>query len=150
MWRGKTRLSAQHDAMDTSEQILKQLQWIKWLTALLALSFAGIAGSLVWMTTEVSSSLERSEDSSRFSDQASALLDEGKAAQVLALAKERESKFPKDPNVHWYRGKAYYQLGQFKEALEAIRRVHEMAPTWRHEHTGPYIKAIEEKLGSKS
>jgi len=136
--------------MDASEQVLKQLRWIKWLTAVLALSFAAIAASLVWMTHEMTSSFARTDDSSLFSDQASALLNEGKENEVLTLAKERESKFPKDPNVYWYRGKAYYQLGQFKEALEAIRRVHEIAPTWRQEHTGPYIKAIEEKLATKS
>ena len=135
--------------MDTTEKILRQLRWIKWLTALLALSFAAIVGSLVWMTQEMSSSFERAGDSSSFSDRASALLDQGKETEVLALATEREGKFPKDPNVYWYRGKAYYQLGQFTEALNAIRHVHELAPTWRQEHTGPYIKAIEEKLAIK-
>ena len=33
-------------AMDTSEEILKQLRWIKWLMALFALSFAAIAAAL--------------------------------------------------------------------------------------------------------
>jgi Flp pilus assembly protein TadD len=135
--------------MDTSEQILKQLRWIKWLTALLALSFAAIAGTFVWMTHEMSSTFERASESSDFADRASTMLDEGKETEVLALVRERESKFPKDPYVHWYRGKAYYQLGQFTEALNAIRRSQELAPSWRDEYTGPLIKAIEEKLATK-
>lgn len=135
--------------MDTSEQILKQLRWIKWLTALLALSFATIAGTFVWVTHEMSSKFERASESSKFADRASTLLDEGKEAEVLALAKERETKFPKDPYVYWYRGKAYYQLGQFAEALNAIRQTQELAPSWRNEYTGPLIKAIEEKLATK-
>ncbi len=135
--------------MDTSEQILRQLRWIKWLTALLALSFAAIAGTFIWMTQEMSSSFERADDSSSFTERSSTLLDEGKEAEVLALVKERESKFPKDPNVYWFRGKAHYQLGDFADALTAIRRVHELAPNWRQDHSGPYMKAIEEKLAAK-
>ena len=135
--------------METSEQILRQLRWIKWLNALIALSFAAMAGTFVWTTYEMSSSFARADDASVFSDRASKLLDEGKEAELVALCEEREKKSPKDPNVHWYRGKAYYQLGQFAEALKAIQRVHELAPTWRQDHTTPYIKAIEEKLAQK-
>ena len=135
--------------MDTSEQILRQLRWIKWLNTLIALSFVAIAGTIVWATHEMSSSFARADDASVFSDRASKLLDDGKETELLALCEEREKKSPKDPNVHWYRGKAYYQLGQFAEALKAIQRVHELAPTWRQDHTTPYIKAIEEKLAQK-
>lgn len=135
--------------MDTSEQILRQLRWIKWLTALLALSFAAIAVTFVWITHEMSSTFERASESSAFADRASALLEKGKETEVLALVKERESKFPKDPYVYWYRGKAHYQLGQFTEALDAIRQVQELAPSWRDEYTAPLIKAIEEKRATK-
>ena len=135
--------------MDTSEEILKQLRWIKWLMALLALSFAAIAATLGWVSYEMSSTFESASQSSNFADRASSLLEQGKEAEVLALAKERESKFPKDAYVHWYRGKAYYQLGQFPEALNAIRQSQELAPAWRPEYTGPLIKAIEEKLAAK-
>jgi Flp pilus assembly protein TadD len=76
-------------------------------------------------------------------------LQEGKETEVLILVQEREKTFPKDLHVHWYRGKAYYQLGQFKEALEAMQRLHELAPTWREEYTEPYLKAIKEKMATK-
>jgi cytochrome c-type biogenesis protein CcmH/NrfG len=135
--------------MDNSEQILKQLRWIKWLTAVLALSFAVIAGSFVWVMQEMSRTYERASASSNFADRASTLLDEGKETEVLALAKEREAKFPKDAYVHWYRGKAYYQLGQLREALTALRQAQELAPAWRAEYTGPLIQAVEDKLAAK-
>ena len=82
-------------------------------------------------------------------DRASTLLEEGKETEVLALAKERETRFPKDAYVHWYRGKAYYQLGQLTEALPALRQAQDLAPAWRSEYTGPLIKAIEDKLAAK-
>jgi tetratricopeptide (TPR) repeat protein len=133
--------------MDASEEIVRQLRWIKWLTALIALSFAGIAVVLTWSMYEMSSTMN--VDHSTFPERASKLLEEGREAEVLKLSDELKSKAPKDPNVYWYRGKAHYQLGQFREALEAMKRVAELAPTWRAEHTDPYIKAIEEKLGEK-
>jgi tetratricopeptide (TPR) repeat protein len=133
--------------MDTSDQIVKQLRWIKWLTALLAFSFATIAGALIWMTYEMSSVMN--VESSSFSDRASKLLDEGKELEVLKLSDELEKNAPKDPNAFWYRGRAHYQLGRFREALQAIQRVEELAPNWRQEYTAPYRKAIEEKLGEK-
>ena len=135
--------------MDASEQILRELRWIKWLNVLICLSFAAIGGTFVWATHEMSSSFARADDASSFSDRASKLLEEGKETELLAACEEREKKSPKDPNVHWYRGKAYYQLGQFTESLKAIQRVHELAPNWRQDHTTPYIKAIEEKLAQK-
>ncbi|HMS84672.1 MAG TPA: tetratricopeptide repeat protein [Nitrospira sp.] len=132
-----------------SEQILRQLRWIKWFTVVLALSFAVIAGTFGWLSYEMSLSFERSNDSDSFSDRASTLLQEGKETEVLKLVEEREKMFPKDLHVHWYRGKAYYQLGQFSEALDAIQRAHDLAPTWREEYTEPFLKAINEKLAAK-
>ena len=135
--------------MDPSEQILRQLRHIKWFTAFTALSFIMIAGTFAWVSYELSSSLDKNEESSDFRDEASRLLDEGKEAEALVLCQEREKACPKDPNVHWYKGKAHYQLGQYAEAQKAIQYAHELAPTWREEHTTPYLQAIEEKLGQK-
>lgn len=132
--------------MDASEQILRQLRHIRLFTALIVLSFVMIAGVVAYMTYALSSLVEQSEDSNSFTDQASRLIEEGKEAEVLVLCQEREKKRPKDPNVHWYKGKAHYQLGQYAEALKAIQYTHELAPTWREGNTAPYLKAIEEKL----
>ena len=106
--------------MDPSDQILRQLQWLKWLTALIALSFAAIAVAVAWATYEVNLSLDRTKSSSEFSDEAKSLLEQGKETELLALCAEHEKKLPKNPYLHWYRGKAHYQLGQFADALIAI------------------------------
>ena len=135
--------------MDTSEKLLTQLRWIKWLFALLTLSFAAIAGSIYWGTLQLSSKIAQSSESDEFTDRASSLLKEGKETEVLKLCDEREKKMPKDVYVHWYRGKAYFQLGKFAEALPAIQLAQDLAPTWRAETTGPYIEAINEKLAKK-
>ena len=136
-------------SMDASESVLRQLRWIKWLTALLALSFATIAATFIWIAVEATSAFTSAKQGESFADRAADLLDEGKAVEVLSLTAAREKKYPKEPDVYWYRGKAYYQLGRYPEALEAMRQVHDMAPTWRKEHTGPYIQAIGEKLAAK-
>jgi regulator of sirC expression with transglutaminase-like and TPR domain len=135
--------------MDMSEQILKQLKLIKWLLAVICLSFGAMAVAVVLGAYEMSSSFASTYDSSDFPDRASKLLEAGKESEVLALSAEQEKKSPKDPYVHWSRGKAYYQLGQYPEALKSIQRVHELAPTWRQDHTTPYIKAIEEEIAKK-
>ena len=135
--------------MDPSEAILRQLRWIKWLTALLALSLAAIAATFVWLSWEMNSSFERAGSASRFAERATALLEAGKENEALALCDEHEKKFPNDPYVDWHRGKAYYQLGRLPEALKSMRRAHDHAPHWQAEWTGPYIKAIEDKLRSR-
>jgi hypothetical protein len=33
--------------------------------------------------------------------------------------------------------------------LNAIRRAEELAPNWRDEYTGPYLKAIEAKIAKR-
>ena len=133
--------------METSEQVLRQLKWIKWLTALIAFCFVVIAGSFVWLAREASIAFQEDESSSTsFINRGLTLLNEGNEKEVLKLSEEREKKFPKDPYVYWYRGKAHYQLGHFDEALKAMRHVDEQEPSWRESATAPYIKAVEEEL----
>lgn len=133
--------------MDASEQILRQLRWIKWLNALIAFCFVVTAGSFIWFAWEASLAFQEDESSSTsFINRGLALLEDGNEQEVLKLSEAREKKFPKDPYVYWYRGKAHYQLGHHVEALKAMRHVHELDPSWRESHTAPYIKAVEEEL----
>ncbi len=132
--------------MDSSDQILRQLKWIKWLTALIAVSFVVIAGLFAWLVSEAIIAFQEVESSSTsFINRGKVLLEEGNEQEVLKLSAEREKKFPKDPNVHWYRGKAQYQLGHPDEALKTMRHLHELDPSWR-ENTAPYIKAVEAEV----
>ncbi len=133
--------------MDASEQVLRQLKWIKWLTALIAFCFVVIAGSTVFLAWHFDSII--AEDDSLFRAKAQSLLDAGKESETLKLVEERERDHPKDVYVYWYRGMAHFQLHHFDEALKAMRQVHEQEPTWRESHTTPYITAIEEELAKK-
>ena len=130
--------------MDTSEQVLRQLKWIKWLTALIAFCFVVIAGSTVYLAWHFDSII--AEDDSLFRAKAQSLLDAGKEGETLKLVEERERDHPKDAYVYWYRGLAHFQLGHLDEALKAMRHVDELEPSWRESATAPYIKAVEEEL----
>ena len=132
--------------MDTSEQILRQLRYIKWLNAFIAICFAGIAGSFVWVSLKMPRTTSNAVHSTSFTNQGTVLLNEGKAKEVIVLAEKREKQFPMDPYVYWYRGRAYYQLRQYEAALTAILFADELCPAWREEYTGPFIKRIKEKL----
>ena len=133
--------------METPEQVLRQLKWIKWLTALIAWGFVVIAGSITWLALQFDSIIL--EDDSLFMAEVQSLLDAGKENAVLELVTKREQLYPKNVYVHWCRGLAHYRLHHFDEALKAMRQVHEQEPTWRESHTTPYITAIEEELAKK-
>lgn len=135
--------------MEHSEQILKQLRWIKWLIGILALSFAVIAAGVVWTSFEMRSSFNQTHSSKSFAGRASALMDAGKLDEVLALCDEHEKIAPKEPYIAWFRGKAYYQQGRFNDALAQMRQAEALAPHWRDQYTGPYIKSIEEKTSAQ-
>ncbi|MSP37143.1 MAG: tetratricopeptide repeat protein [Deltaproteobacteria bacterium] len=87
--------------------------------------------------------------SASFTNQGTNLLNKGKAKEVILLAEEREKKSPMDPYVYWFRGKAYYQLGEYDAALKDILVADEICPVWHEEYTGPFIKRIKEKLTEK-
>jgi tetratricopeptide (TPR) repeat protein len=135
--------------MDTSEQILRQLRWIKWLNALIAICFATTAGSFVWVSLKMPRTTSNAAYSASFTNQGTNLLNEGKAKEVILLAEEREKKFPMDPYVYWYRGRAYYQLGEYGAALKAILFADELCPAWHDDYTGPFIKRIKDKLAER-
>jgi tetratricopeptide (TPR) repeat protein len=139
--------------MDVSEQILQELRSIKHLNRIIAVCFLIVAISIVWgfgsANTRSKNDYYRAS-SHEFTDRGSALLNEGKAKEVIALAEERERKFPMDPYVYWYRGRAYYQLAQYDEALKAISFADELCPAWRKEYTGPFMERIKQKLTEKA
>jgi len=133
--------------MDLSENILRQLRWIKWLVALIALCFVIIAASIGWGAIQIEKGFRSGERTPLASEDT--LLEQGREREVLKLAEEREKDFPKDPYVYWHRGRAHYQLGEYESALKALRHLKDLAPNWRDEHAKPYIEAAEEKLRTK-
>jgi tetratricopeptide (TPR) repeat protein len=140
--------------MELSEQILEELRSIKRLNRIIAVCFLIIAISFAWVIGSSYRATSRNRyyraSSDDFADRGSTLLNEGNAKEVIALAEERERKFPMDPYVYWYRGRAYYQLGQYDAALKAISFADELCPDWRKNYTGPFIQRIKEKLTEKN
>jgi tetratricopeptide (TPR) repeat protein len=140
--------------MDLSQQILEELRSIKQLNRIIAACFLITAISFLWVSSSGDRASSRNNlyraSSDEFTDRGSTLLNEGKAKEVIALAEERERKFPMDPYVYWYRGRAYYQLGQYDAALKATRFADELCPAWRKEYTGPFVQRIKERLSEKS
>jgi cytochrome c-type biogenesis protein CcmH/NrfG len=134
---------------EIEHKVLRQLIWIKWLTAVLALSFATITVGMGWSVWLMQKEFGSQQQDTSFSDQANDLLDRGKEQEVLSLAAKRETEFPKDANVFWYRGRALYQLGQFEEALTAFAKAEYLAPSWKTSHTEPYISASRLKLNQR-
>jgi regulator of sirC expression with transglutaminase-like and TPR domain len=136
--------------MDKSEQILEELRRIRWLSTIIAVSLVIVVGSIAWVSTKMNRTASTGFYSRTFTNRASNLLSEGKAKEVLRLTEEREKNFPTDGYVYWFRGRAYYQLGQYDAALKAMIRAEELCPLWHDEYTGPFIKRIKENLRKKS
>jgi len=135
--------------MKNPDRILRELRWIKWLNVIVVACFSLIAGTMVWTSAQMSAAISNPEATAAFSERAPNLLEQGKAKEVVALSEDREKTHPMDPYVYWFRGKAYYQLGQYEDALKAMKRAGEVSPGWRESYTGPFIKGIKEELAKK-
>ena len=128
--------------MDNSDRILRELQRIKLFVVMAMVFFAITAGTMFWVCYQVSTELAASDVSHQMSD----LLDQGKTDEIIAWSNKREKTHPMDVNVYWYRGKAYYQLQRYEEALREIQRAGQIQPDWRESHTDPLIKLLKEEI----
>lgn len=97
-----------------------------------------------------SSKCSPSESERPFKDQVSDLLLSGKEQEVLKLAAAREPRYSKDPDVYYFRGRAYFQTGEYKKAIEALSVAESIAPGWREHYTGPYIREAKSRLANSS
>jgi tetratricopeptide (TPR) repeat protein len=139
------------------ETALRQLMWIKWLLVGVVLAIVVPVAISSWYIfdafSEISSNTGKcgpSESGQAFKDHASDLLLAGKEQEVLKLASARESKYPKDPDVHYYRGRAYFQLGEYKKAIESLSVAESIFPGWRERYTGPDIREAKSRLANSS
>lgn len=139
------------------EKVLRQIMWIKWLlvSVVLAIVVPIIVSS--WFMLDAFSELNSystkcspSESERPFKDQVSDLLLAGKEQEVLKLAAAREPQYPKDPDVHYYRGRAYFQAGEYEQAIEALSMAESFVPGWREHYTGPYIREAKNRLASRT
>ena len=137
--------------MDDSENVEKQLKFIKWLLVFIVMGmlFAGAgiavffvsAADLVEKSFSESSCLEES-----FRDKASNLIDQGKTKEAIKLADEQIKTHPNDEDGYWYRGLAYYLQKQWQPAIIDFNKTEELAPSWKDQYTEPYRAAAQSKL----
>lgn len=139
------------------EKALRELMWMKWLLVGVILALVVPMAISAWFMfgafSEISSYSAKcspSESERPFKDQVSDLLLAGKEQEVLKLAAAREPKYPKDPDVHYFRGRAYFQAGDYKRAIEAFSVAETIAPGWREQYTGPYIQEAKSRLAGAS
>ena len=78
-------------------------------------------------------------------------MEDGRYAEAVALALERQKVKPGDAYAWYYAGMCYHHMKEWEKALEQFRQAQFMIPTWEEKFTGPYIHLIEQKLkGSKA
>ena len=122
--------------------ILSQLVQIKWLMVALVVGVLLLAGVRTWIDVRRSGGprelLRRS-----FADRARSLHEEGRAAELLVLARARCADVPADAYAFWYHAHAAHRLGDIQTALQSIRKVGELQPDWREDYVNPFIRAID-------
>jgi len=70
----------------------------------------------------------------------------GKEQEVIALATAREKTFPKDPYVHLYLGRAYFQLKDYPKAIAAFTTTEALSPDWKEQYIQPFLVAAKQNL----
>lgn len=137
------------------DRALRQLLWIKWILVGVVLVIAIPMMASAWFMSSAFSELNSystncgpAESEKSFKDQAGELLLSGKEQEVLKLASAREPQFPKDPDVHYFRARAYFQAGDYQRALESFAVAESIAPGWRDQYIGPYAREAKRRLAN--
>jgi hypothetical protein len=128
--------------MDT--EVLAQLVQIKWLlVAFVAIALLRVGFQTWWKIKSSGGFDAMMSDEREFPEHAHLLLDQGKHAELLALAQSRATQFPGDALAFWYHATAAYRLGNRAEALASLRKVQNLQPDWVSTHVRPFIEEIE-------
>ena len=129
--------------------MLRQLAWIKW--TILAIAFLVVApialfASYSWYEMTRPTVSTQACEPTVFQDKAKHLLMSGKEQEIIALATAREKIFPKDPYVHLYLGRAYFQLKDYPKAIAAFTTAEALSPDWKEQYIQPFLIAAKQNL----
>jgi tetratricopeptide (TPR) repeat protein len=134
------------------ERTIRHLFWIKWLLVIVITVLAIPMVISAWFMSSAFSTLNTAgvdckapKSEIPFHDQAKELLLSGKEQEVLTLATAREAEFPKDPDVYYMRGRAYFQTNEYDKAIQALETAETLAPAWRDQYTGPYLREAKRR-----
>lgn len=141
------------------QQIVKQLKVIKWLLigvlvcALLAvISFVAMAVVSVQLTGEAFSEMSAQDCTSdaSFEDDVDDLIDDASFGEAIARSKQYVKDNPSDEDGFWYLGIAHYLNGDWREAIDAMKIVEGLEPSWKQRWTSPYIDSAMLQLANSN
>ena len=69
-------------------------------------------------------------DLSMLEDEFEIHLDKGEYETVISKCNEREKEFPKDQDVFYYRGLAYFHMKNYEKAKSNFEELINIDPTW--------------------
>lgn len=72
----------------------------------------------------------------------------GNLDEVIRRCLADIAETPRHVKAHWYLGRAYYAKQMWHEARRALETVGELDPSWRREHTQPYLDEIDKRLSA--
>lgn len=130
------------------EEILKEIQLVKYLLIVLISLFGLIVMGVVYIIYKTATLAKSNKLYSDFSSEARELLDKGLCDDLIQKAKERIETHPKDKWAHWYLAEAYREKGEYTKALEIFTILEKMAPRWKEDYIEPNIREIKETLKS--
>ena len=128
------------------EEILKEIQLVKWLLITLISIFGLIFLGIIFITYKIKSTIKNENFHRDFSSEARDLLDKGLPDEVIEKAKARIETHPKDKWAHWYLAEAYREKEEYTKSLEIFTVLKKMAPKWKKEYIEPNINEIKETL----
>ena len=118
---------------------------------IIAISVATNAAISVWSTAFSRTSLKTIEEiqsKRREHQDIKEAMDDGRYADAVALALNRQKLKPGDPYSWYYAGICYHHMKEWDKALAQFREAQTMFPTWEEKYTGPYIRVIQEQMNA--
>lgn len=127
------------------ENLVQDIQIIKWLIAAMLIVFLVCVISLIFMVFLIR---KNSEDHffDGFRDKAGDLLDKNDLEEVIRLSEKKLKEYPYDLYAHWYLAQAYYRKKEWHKALEEFNLISDISPSWREDYIDPYVYEVKEKL----
>jgi hypothetical protein len=139
-------------AAEFATTVVWELRLIHWLLIALLL----LAGFLVLLLFSAFRGLMRSlamiktdQDTKSFQQDMEDLLTKGMGKEAFFAATEALPGRPRDPYVHWYLGRANFQLEKYVEAKRAFSTVAEIAPDWA-KTVEPWLERVEQEIRNAS
>jgi hypothetical protein len=129
-----------------TEDMVRQLKLLKVWVAIGAIGFLLIGAAAfafgvaaVLLATVAEKELEKESD---FADRANEYFEKGQLEELERLISGRNTAYPNDGNVAWYRARLYAIRGDWKHALSNLDQTALLAPNWVDDYVDPLRKEV--------